>query len=313
MPQLAFDHDQVVTFMVGGNFSADPGWKHKARYHPGDYELMICVHGPINLMIGDHHVVLNTNDVLIVPPYTFMRGTAPSTKKIEFYWLHFLLPNDHLKTDSGTKVLSATSHPKEITVQYHYHFSDINDLIILTHQLLAVDTSQPFGQEQQNLLMTLILTNLANSTNVPENEDRNSALVSQLKEWIRTNIFRSPTLKDLANETELNPQYVSRLFKKYVGMSPKHYMVHLKIQTAKALLIRTNLSIKEVSSYSYFSDDKLFMKQFKKLTGVTPSTFRTKYRKIYHNNPVIDPVLPIPEKITQQLDYKRDPGTPIKK
>ena len=156
--------------------------------------------------------------------------------------------------------------------------------------------------------MTLILTNLANSTNVSENEDRNSALVSQLKEWIRTNIFRSPTLKDLANETELNPQYVSRLFKKYVGMSPKHYMVHLKIQTAKALLIRTNLSIKEVSSYSYFSDDKLFMKQFKKLTGVTPSTFRTKYRKIYHNNPVIDPVLPIPEKITQQLDYKRDPG-----
>ena len=72
MNQLTFNKNQVVSFMVGGNFSADPGWQHKTRYHHGDYELMVCVRGQINLSIGTDNVILNPNEVLIVPPYTFM-------------------------------------------------------------------------------------------------------------------------------------------------------------------------------------------------------------------------------------------------
>lgn len=37
------------------------------------------------------------------------------------------------------------------------------------------------------------------------------------------------------------------------------------------------------------------------------------YQKIYHNNQVIDPMLPIPEEVTQQLAGDRDPGAPLKK
>lgn len=310
--QLTFDSNEAVWFMVGGNFSADPGWKHKVRYHHGDYELIICIHGPINLIIGSQTMVLNANDVLIVPPYTTMKGTVSSSQAVEFYWLHFLLPDKPIpKTKDLPNDGKEKHHGDIISLNMSYHLTDLSDLLILTHQLLTVDRSQPFAQNQQNLFMTLILTQLVNSVSQTANEDKNSALVSQLKEWIRTNIFRSPTLKEIADETELNQQYVSRLFKKYVGMSPKHYMIYLKIQTAQALLIRTNLSVKEISTSAYFSDEKLFMKQFKKMTGVTPSAFRSKYQKVYHNNPVIDPVLPIPEKITQKLDYDRDPGTPL--
>lgn len=306
MNQLTFNKNQVVSFMVGGNFSADPGWQHKTRYHHGDYELMVCVRGQINLRIGTDSVILNPNEVLIVPPYTFMRGTQVSTTPVEFYWLHFLVS----QTKSGPNKNDQISPTDRITLQNQAQIDDLSPLLIPIHELLAVDASEPFAQEQQNLLMTLILIRLANLMTVKPQESSGNALVEQLKEWIRTNIYRSPTLADIAAETELNPQYVSRVFKKHVGMSPKHYMIHLKIQTAQALLIRTNLSIKEVGSYSYYSDDKLFMKQFKQLSGVTPSEFRTMYQKVYHNNQVIDPVLPIPEEITQKLDDDRDPGSP---
>ncbi|MCO7124655.1 AraC family transcriptional regulator [Sporolactobacillus shoreicorticis] len=317
MNEITFAKNEVVMFMIGGNFSADAGWKHKARYHRGDYELIICVKGPINLLIGNESATLNEHDLLIVPPYTPMKGTVPSSNPIEFYWLHFLLPENHhlhqkvkLEQDRNELTHNADDRPKNLVIQTSYHFQDTRDLLILTHQLLAVDSSGMYSQEQQNLLMTLILIQMANLANKTNFEDKNKTVVNQLKEWIRTNIYRSPTLADIAKETKLNQQYVSRLFKKYVGMSPKHYMIHLKVQTAQALLIRTNLSIKEIGHYSYFSDDKLFMKQFKRISGVTPSSFRSLYQKVYHNNQVIDPVLPIPEEVTQKLDIDRDPGAP---
>lgn len=304
MDKLIIHKNRVVSYMIGGNFTADSGWKHKVRYHHGDYELMVCLQGPISLLIGTDNVVLNKNDVLIVPPYTSMRGTVTSPKPIEFYWLHFLVSKAPLRTTGEPDKQS------QIAFRSKYHLNDLSELLISIHELLTIDTSLPLTQERQDLLMTLILIQIAGTATDSTYEDQSSALIDQLKEWIRTNIYKSPTLTDIANETGLNPQYVSRVFKKYVSMSPKHYMIHLKIQTAQALLIRTNLSIKEVSHYAYYSDDKLFLKQFKQLSGVTPTEFCTRYQKIYHNNQVIDPVLPIPEEITQKLDNDRDPGSP---
>ncbi|WP_249778589.1 AraC family transcriptional regulator [Lentilactobacillus dabitei] len=310
MDSVMFPKNEIVTFMIGGNFSADAGWKHKLRYHHGDYELIICVKGPINLLVGDETVTLNANDIYIVPPYTSMKGTEPSDRSIEFYWLHFLLPTKPAASQDQSQSLDNPHEIQNLIIDNSYHLQSLDELLILTHQLLAVDVSGTYSTQQQNLLMTLILTVIGNLANKTESDEKNRTVVNQLKEWIRANIYRSPTLTDIANETQLNRQYVSRLFKKFVGMSPKHYMIQLKIQTAQALLIRTNLSIKEISGYAYFSNDKLFMKQFKQVTGVTPSSFRSEYRKIYHNNQVIDPVLPIPEEITQKLDHDKDLGTP---
>jgi quercetin dioxygenase-like cupin family protein len=87
--------DQLVTYMVGGYFSANKGWKHNPRFHHGDYELIVCTSGPIYLSIGNDNVTLNQNDILLVPPYVVMQGNKVSERSINFYWLHFLLPDDH--------------------------------------------------------------------------------------------------------------------------------------------------------------------------------------------------------------------------
>ncbi|EHO52388.1 AraC family transcriptional regulator [Lentilactobacillus kisonensis] len=267
MNNFSLNEKQIVTFMAGGLFSADPGWKHKSRYHHGDYELMICLKGPIHLQVGENNMTLNSNDVLMIPPFTLMKGTESTTTSIEFYWLHFLSPQSKFQVQVEKQL---TVNPM-IALSHKYHLNNIDSLLISVHELLTVDSTLTFSQNQQDLLITLILIKLANSIGIKNDTGKNNALVAQLKEWIRTNIYRSPSLDDIASVAELNPQYVSRLFKKHVGMSPKHYMIHLKIQTAQVLLIRTNLSIKEVSNYAYYSDDKLFLKQFKKLSGVTPS------------------------------------------
>lgn len=301
--------DQLVNYMVGGYFSANKGWKHNPRFHHGHYELVVCMSGPIYLSIGTEKVTLNQNDVLLVPPYVVMQGNQISKQSINFYWLHFLLPNDH----RIFKNTSLSALPVMVTTNYTIipgmcHLKSAARLIVLIHQLLSLDQMAGYFQQEADCLMTLILVSIGSEVIMPLPDNKTAIVINRLKEWIRANIYRSPSLEEIAQEVYLNPQYVSRLFKKFVGVPPKRYMIQLKINTAQALLLRTNLSVKEVAINSYFENEKLFMRQFKQNCGLSPSQFRDTYKEIYHNNQVISPLLPIPEKVTEKLKNVTDYG-----
>lgn len=191
--------------------------------------------------------------------------------------------------------------------------ANLDQLLILSHQLLNTDIQNPYDRKTANYLATMMLLEISKLTLSQLTTDRTSEAerISRVKEWIRTNLYRSPSVLDMANEVQLNPQYFSRLFKRITGIPPKKYLLQLKLQTAQALLIRTSLSIKEISDNAYFENEKLFMRQFKQFTGVTPSEYRAQFDQIYHNNQVISPTLPIPEAITKHLkdvpDFGRAP------
>ena len=68
--------------------------------------------------------------------------------------------------------------------------------------------------------------------------------------------------------------YFYRLFRRRFGMSPVEYRNHLRISNAEAILRNTRMSIREISSTVGFDDPFYFCRIFKKVTGVSPSSFR---------------------------------------
>lgn len=286
IPTIIINKTKLVKYIIGGLFTAKSGWQHETRTLKGSYELIICQKGSLPLQIDKQKYTLQKGDTLIVEPNSLMQG-FPIKEDVQFYWLHFIFKNKISKDNN-----------KQISIPLIGHLSNINSLIITINQLLAINTHQLYYREQQNILMTLLLTQLASESNAPETV----TLISKIKEWIRTNIYRQISLQDIADHFGFNKQYLSKLFKKKVGITPTQYMIQLKIQTAKALLIETNLSIKEISSYSYYQDKKLFMKQFKHIVGITPSKYRDSYDPIYHNNQKIDPILPIPNDVKKLIE-----------
>ena len=64
------------------------------------------------------------------------------------------------------------------------------------------------------------------------------------------------------------------LFKQLTGTSLSEYISQEKIKKAKQLLSSTNESIQNIAAVTGFDTSQYFSLVFKKMTGVSPSTYR---------------------------------------
>ena len=81
-------------------------------------------------------------------------------------------------------------------------------------------------------------------------------------------------LKAQAAFLEINPSYLSSLFKKEAGISLTEYVNRRRIEHGILLLNTTNLKIQSVAARCGISDVNYFTKLFKKTTGMTPMAYR---------------------------------------
>ncbi len=87
--------------------------------------------------------------------------------------------------------------------------------------------------------------------------------------------YSSPIkIAELANEIGINRSYLSTIFTKMTGVAPQKYLMLLRIERAKHLLLNTNAPIKNIGELVGYHDQLTFCKMFKKNTGYSPSEFR---------------------------------------
>lgn len=82
------------------------------------------------------------------------------------------------------------------------------------------------------------------------------------------------TLKTQANQLNVNPSYLSTLFKKETGQTLTDFVNHKRIEHAILLLNSTDMQIQVVAQYCGIPDVNYFTKTFKKIVGKTPKEYR---------------------------------------
>lgn len=113
-------------------------------------------------------------------------------------------------------------------------------------------------------------------------EDQNFSLPSDKKlsviknaiDYINENFTKTIRLDHLASLCDISPSYFSKLFKKIMNVNLSAYVNGLRINKAKMLLSKSDKPIIDIAYESGFEDCGYFIKNFKKLTGVTPSEYR---------------------------------------
>ena len=83
-------------------------------------------------------------------------------------------------------------------------------------------------------------------------------------------------MTDLAGRVNLSSSRFRALFTAQTGVGPAQYLQWLRLRRARLLLERTFLSVKEVMTLVGYNDPSHFTRDFRRLHGNTPSSFRAR-------------------------------------
>jgi sigma-54 dependent transcriptional regulator, acetoin dehydrogenase operon transcriptional activator AcoR len=92
--------------------------------------------------------------------------------------------------------------------------------------------------------------------------------------YIEARISATISLDDLAGEVGMSRFHFHRQFKKAVGTTPRDFIIQKRVERAKELLIRSDMPLVDVARETGFVDQSHFSNTFRKLTSMTPRSFR---------------------------------------
>ncbi|MCS7461352.1 AraC family transcriptional regulator [Paenibacillus doosanensis] len=104
-----------------------------------------------------------------------------------------------------------------------------------------------------------------------------SMLVRQIKLHLDNQILQPFHTEQLVKELGMSAKHLNRVFKKELGTTIYHYVLTKKMESAKLMLIETNLTVNEISEQLGYSDAHYFSNLFKQKNGVRPTAFRSRF------------------------------------
>lgn len=105
-----------------------------------------------------------------------------------------------------------------------------------------------------------------------------SAHIAQCKNYIFSHLHDKLTVQEIAGALHLNVNYLSGLFKKYEGQTILKYVLREKIKLAQNMLVYSDYTFGEIANYLGFSSQSHLGIHFKKIVGMTPGEYRTRYQ-----------------------------------
>lgn len=98
------------------------------------------------------------------------------------------------------------------------------------------------------------------------------------KAYVEANIHEPLRLTDVADELGVSPSRLSHLFRDKAGVTFSYWLTEKRVQRAKDLLAREDISMLALAEYSGFKSYRSFQRSFKRITGIAPSDYRTECR-----------------------------------
>lgn len=106
---------------------------------------------------------------------------------------------------------------------------------------------------------------------------RGNQHIAKIIEILENEYDKDISLSWVAERLNLNPAYISRLFKQSTGQPFVDYLKQVRVDNSKRLLAEGRLKINEIGRQVGFGSAHYFIKVFKEITGLTPG----EYKKIY--------------------------------
>ena len=148
--------------------------------------------------------------------------------------------------------------------------------VILSIMLELCEEKQ-YNQKTALLMLGLLFTYLqrdySDSIRFSEHTSAGIGYIPQVLSYIHYN-YREATVESIAEHFHLSRPYLSRIFKAYTNMTIIQALQQVRLEQACEFLVRTQMSVHEISEAVGYGDVTFFIRVFKKAYHQTPLQYR---------------------------------------
>lgn len=293
MKILNFSCPPLPHFVVAGRATYGSNNVHPTRNNVGVFDLIFVVEGQLNIIENDDEYTIKREQYLILSPDTYHVGHKASKQPTKFYWLHFQTRGNYILSDDINQIT-----PMDIMIHVHsFHpespfniaipkFGTVKHVLAseletylqvlatihvdLDNDKIDIDKLSISNLHQQNTFINILdLLALSDSECPPD-------IPTMVTKYIKANFQKNFKLKDMANELNFHPNYITRVMKDQLSITPKELLMTYRINYAKYLISHEHFSIKKIAKESGFNSPAYFSKVFKAHTQMLPTEYAAK-------------------------------------
>lgn len=123
-------------------------------------------------------------------------------------------------------------------------------------------------------LMMVLINKLIESSQSTNTSPQYRKLL-QLRNLINSNPSENWTVEKMSLYLHISPGYLQSLYKSFFGISCMDDVISSRIRMAKEYLVQRNYSVSQVANLCGYNNIEHFCRQFKKVSGCTPSEYRS--------------------------------------
>lgn len=125
------------------------------------------------------------------------------------------------------------------------------------------------------LAVHLLRTYTSQFRELPSPKRLTQQQIARAIDYMHAHLEQDISLDELAKTVNISPSHLRRLFKQATGMAPHQYLIDLRVNRAKELLLTGSFSVNEVAAEVGFADQSHLHRHFKRIFGVTPKAVIT--------------------------------------
>ncbi|MBO5907238.1 MAG: helix-turn-helix transcriptional regulator [Clostridia bacterium] len=223
------------------------------------YELTVMLDGQMEYRINSQPVLLEPGDLLFLR-YGDLRARDLGRGKADYVSFNFQCDEDF-----GLETVIENGISREIS-----------------HLIAACDelARMPKGECERRIgyVLSCILHLIQEKP-----KEVYSNLTEGIIRYIHSHLTEKIILSEIGRQMHFSPVYCDTVFKKEVGKSIVSYLLDVRLEEAKSLLLANTESVRDISRAVGIEDHNYFSRLFKQRMGYTPTQYRNSILKNYKN------------------------------
>ena len=235
-----------------------------SRDDPDSFLIILCTKGKGYLKIYDHTYEIRKGMLCFTFPHIPHTYGADKENPWSIYWAHFLTGDAQI-----ADLMSRYKITPETPVMEDLDYTQLSEGF--QRILTDIYRTTPHGLRYRQSIFSELIFKIFFLRSQMEQKDSWMNLVI---EYVHSHLAERLTLDDIANALHVSKYHLSHKFSKELGISVRQYIMEVRMNQAKTLLVSTQKDIREIAELCGYDNSMYFSNAFKTKTDCSPTYYR---------------------------------------